>query len=478
MNHSHLLCAFGSIALAAFLSSTTPSHAAICPRGNTCYYVNATTGNDANAGTSASSPWKTVARVNAQHFNPGEVVYFARGQKWREQLQISSSGTAALPITFRSYGSGAQPIISGSDVITSWAPYTPNIYYSAQSSWANAPGVTIQDGTPLRLVPWSGSIAATQRSLTAGSFTVDYTNKIVYIWSTDSQPPSTHTIEVAHRLYGVENNKKNFVTINGLTFEHAAFHCAYASSTTSFHIVGSTLRICGGTYIGGGLIAGNGIEWSGNGSNNSLQDSTVTGVLDSCASPQLYGSNETLRDTTISGNTLSYCGMNGVEISIQGPSAGVSNLDSFISGVTITRNKIYETGGGWSSNREGSGIVAYNNDGSVTSAITGVRISENIIHSNAKDGVELRRYSGMSIVDHNRISDNAKDGVEVTDDLNPTSTGIHLFDNLIYDNAKHGLERNVPASQAFHIYNNVLTNNGSDAPPPRQDQRNSSTPNN
>ena len=157
---------------------------------------------------------------------------------------------------------------------------------------------------------------------------------------------------------------------------------------------------------------------------------------------------------------LSYCGMNGVEISIQGPSAGAPNLDSFISDVDATRNSITHIGGGWSGNREGSGIIAYNNNGSATSAITGVRISENRIQSNANDGVELRSYSGISTVVRNRINGNAHDGVQVTDALNPTSTGIHLFTNLIYDNAAHGLEHNAPASQPFLLYNNGFYNNG------------------
>lgn len=157
---------------------------------------------------------------------------------------------------------------------------------------------------------------------------------------------------------------------------------------------------------------------------------------------------------------LSYCGMNGVEISIQGPSAGAPNLDSFISDVDVTRNSITHIGGGWSGNREGSGIIAYNNNGSATSAITGVRISENRIQSNANDGVELRSYSGISTVVRNRINGNAHDGVQVTDVLNPTSTGIHLFTNLIYDNAAYGLEHNAPASQPFLLYNNVFYNNG------------------
>jgi len=37
----------------------------------TTYYVDATNGNDGNNGTSESTPWKTIAKVNASRFNPG-----------------------------------------------------------------------------------------------------------------------------------------------------------------------------------------------------------------------------------------------------------------------------------------------------------------------------------------------------------------------------------------------------------------------
>ncbi len=35
------------------------------------YYADATNGNDVNTGISESTPWKTIAKVNASKFNPG-----------------------------------------------------------------------------------------------------------------------------------------------------------------------------------------------------------------------------------------------------------------------------------------------------------------------------------------------------------------------------------------------------------------------
>ncbi len=93
----------------------------------TNYYVNATTGNDSNNGTSPAFPWKTIAHVNAQTFQPGDNIYFERGDTWHEQLNVPSSGNSTNYITFGAYGVGAKPTIDGADNITrDWFPYPGN----------------------------------------------------------------------------------------------------------------------------------------------------------------------------------------------------------------------------------------------------------------------------------------------------------------------------------------------------------------
>jgi hypothetical protein len=84
---------------------------AVLVQGRT-YYVSFTQGADTNAGT-VSAPWKTIARVNAQPLQPGDVVAFKRGETWHETLRPRSSGIAKLPIIFRAYGVGPPPKFSG-----------------------------------------------------------------------------------------------------------------------------------------------------------------------------------------------------------------------------------------------------------------------------------------------------------------------------------------------------------------------------
>jgi len=77
------------------------------------YYVDATNGDDPNAGTSEVAPWKTIAKVNSSDLQPGDFILFKRGETWHEQLEVPNSGAPGSPITFGAYGNGDRPTING-----------------------------------------------------------------------------------------------------------------------------------------------------------------------------------------------------------------------------------------------------------------------------------------------------------------------------------------------------------------------------
>ena len=95
----------------------------------TNYYVSPT-GNNSNNGTSQTSAWQTIDKVNtiSSALQPGDQVLFQRGGTYRGTLNIASSGTSAAPITIGAYGTGADPIISGSTTVTGWTVYSGNIW--------------------------------------------------------------------------------------------------------------------------------------------------------------------------------------------------------------------------------------------------------------------------------------------------------------------------------------------------------------
>lgn len=109
---------------------------------NTTYYVSMSGGLDSNDGLSPSTPFKTIAKVNALSLQPGDRVLFKCGDVWRgEMLRIEESGSADNPIMFSSYPTtdcANKPIISGSQPIVDWSPYSGSIYVADLTSPANA----------------------------------------------------------------------------------------------------------------------------------------------------------------------------------------------------------------------------------------------------------------------------------------------------------------------------------------------------
>ncbi|MFC7587095.1 right-handed parallel beta-helix repeat-containing protein [Nonomuraea antimicrobica] len=82
-------------------------------RAGTTYYVDSRAGDDAAAGTSAGTAWKSLEKVNAAELKPGDTVAVKRGSGFTGPLTLAASGTAARPITVKAYGSGALARIGG-----------------------------------------------------------------------------------------------------------------------------------------------------------------------------------------------------------------------------------------------------------------------------------------------------------------------------------------------------------------------------
>jgi hypothetical protein len=85
----------------------------------TNYYVSSS-GNDGNSGTSTSSPWKTLSKLDSVDFKAGDTIHFKRGDKWTGKFKVTESGDSNNPIRFTSYGNGAFPKLSNPDWDYTW----------------------------------------------------------------------------------------------------------------------------------------------------------------------------------------------------------------------------------------------------------------------------------------------------------------------------------------------------------------------
>lgn len=80
-----------------------------------------------------SGDFTTIAQVNAATFSPGDNILFRRGDTFYGAIVVSNSGSSGLPITYGAYGTGAKPIITGMQSVTSWTNTGGNIWQSTST---------------------------------------------------------------------------------------------------------------------------------------------------------------------------------------------------------------------------------------------------------------------------------------------------------------------------------------------------------
>jgi len=77
----------------------------------TVYYVDSRGGNDGNTGTAPDAAWKTLEKVNATTFLPGDRILLRSSSVFKGQLWPKGSGSEGQPIRVDMYGGGVKPVI-------------------------------------------------------------------------------------------------------------------------------------------------------------------------------------------------------------------------------------------------------------------------------------------------------------------------------------------------------------------------------
>lgn len=121
------------------------------------YYVKPD-GNDAAAGTSDATAWKTIAKVNSFNFQPGDDVYFKCGGTYltnSNRLYIDWAGTSSDPATIGAYYmmngkevigvNGKKPVITG----TYWmgGPYFGFVEAAENTRYIAIENIRVENGT-------------------------------------------------------------------------------------------------------------------------------------------------------------------------------------------------------------------------------------------------------------------------------------------------------------------------------------------
>jgi hypothetical protein len=388
------------------------------------YYVNATTGNDSLAGTSPTTAWQTISKVNAASFTAGDNIYFEKGETWREQLTVPSSGNSTHQITFGAYGSGSQPIISGSNLTSGWELNETNIW---NITLTTQPNIVIFNGTLGTLVNYSDINESNEWN---------WSNNILYVYST-SDPDTAYTnpgIEAGQRNNTVFSSGKQYITLN-------EFHMKDGNDDTY-----------------GTVTAYN------NAHNWVITNCTATNAA-------LDGFSLTGNNVTVTNVTVTYASRFGITIGgtghgdaiIQNSTLhdnGAASINVNSQNATIQYNLMHDDG--WNTDAQAHAIYIYHGSG-VGGEGTIIQYNEmygyNIVHPTWTDSTI--RVSGNNIIVRYNFIHDSHHGMDLADGED-TANNNSIYYNIFSNMTNYGIWAGGATNST--IYNNVFHGAGSEAP--------------
>jgi hypothetical protein len=373
------------------------------------YYVDSANGLDSNPGTLAE-PWQTIAKVNSTTLSPGQSVAFKAGGVWREQLTVPASGTAGNPITFTSYGVGAQPIITGANVVSSWTLASGTVY---QATVTTQPYVVIYNGARLQQNSGAGSTTAPN--------TWDWSSNTLYL-NVGGNP--TKTVEAGQRSEAVLVNDKAYITVQGLTLAGANQADLYATGNANhLSVLSNTLTNSGTSAwksalmlngVSDGLIVGNTVSFS-------YQGIELSG----------YGA-ATTNNNDVRANTLSYLDADGIGVTPAGGSGPENNMIEYNNCSYV--NQFVDDGACIHTFNTGTGnVIRYNvaySSGTATTKSAGI-----MLDSPGAGGAATMVYGNIAYFNTNGCIDDGSGGADLiynAGELNTFSpaTGVTFENNI------------------------------------------------
>lgn len=429
----------------------------------TIYFVDATGGSDSDDGKSPAAAWQTISKINSSSFNPNDRILFKRGEVWREQLTVNNSGTAGNPITFGAYDSGADPKITGTDLLTGWTLHSGSIY---QMTYAESIDtyLLLEDGDHLTRVGSLGALTA------AGQFFPDNAANTIYAWCTDDADPDTHTMEIGARYYAVVCDDRQYITFDSIHMHGSGgqFGAGFKLYPTFLTPQNITLTNCRISYCWQ-----SGITLSHINGYTAIDSFLVDNCeIDHCGEfgMYLFGDDASHRFTNI---TIQDCHIHNNGLNTTVGQFGI--FSSWSNGLVINGCTVHDNQGqfDWSGNiylgnainSEVSYNLVYNgtkNNIHLDTNCEGSTVHYNITYGAFWNGIWFEDHeiaNGMSAIYNNTSFDNLHGIV-----LGPGGgtiqevSGVTVKNNILFDNHRANVELNEDGGSADYL-NNTWDNN-------------------
>jgi hypothetical protein len=475
----------------------------------TTYYVDncVVVGSDSNNGTSPSTPWLTLNKVNISSFNPGDSILFRAGCVFRGYaLKPPSNGSAGSPVNFAAYGTGANPQINASTVVTGWTNYSGNVW---QASITTQPYEVIRNQ--------ARTVAETSIAALTANYEFYWASNVLYVYSSTNPGSDGSTWEAAGPVaVGIQmTSSRSYINISNIdlwysngvgnaqiylyppsggsisnwSFSNLNLEMAYGNAVMCYNYVGTCSNISfnnvtvtlasvrtgspavltgqGGAYINYPTTnfswTGGSITYSGNDANLGAMQASDAITLDNC------------QNCTITGLTTAYNGSSGV------------NVQNGSNGVLITGGYFHNDGlsGAGDDDEVEIGSAAYGSSNvtlsnselfaptgdnfiiSATSSgqnMTNVTVEYCLIHgSSGGAGIHIDSGSTGIVLAYNMVYNNARYGFyDITSGYG--TPGILMYGSDFWGNGNSGSPANwyISATGGTSAYNNIIGNaNGS-----------------
>lgn len=382
------------------------------PTTGTVYYVS-TEGNDDNDGKSADTPIKTLEKVSALEYAPGDTVLFKRGETFRGKM-LAKEG-----VTYSAYGEGAKPKIYGWDKNSAdpslWKETdVKSVWEYAEKYTLDIGNIVFDDATTARKVIRSDEKDGKHLDYRANrefndyhdltenmTFYHDYkgTGKI-YLRCEAGNPGSLYKeIEMAKKEHTIQGGTARNVTIDNLEIAYAGSHGIGFGETSGLTVTNCELKWIGGsiqTEIGAynrtwPTPYGNAIE---------IYGSAVDYTVDNCYIWQAYDAGVTHqsgvgkhKNVHYTNNVIEKC-VYDIEIFVGEDEDGRSaHEDIYI------ENNILRKGGGFGHDqRPDTGVTAIIRNGGITKNTKNFTATNNIFDRSKGKIVSAHTDGGSMLV--------------------------------------------------------------------------------